>query len=373
MYRFLQSKKGFTLVELMIVLVLMSLGSFALANLFKSAYTSYKKTQERYTKQEAVKSVVEYLQTKSDASISPSSRVELYNTLSVLPKAAEKGYNYLYVNPTNGFLYSLPAGYDPKNAIQLSKVRLYINFSEIPYSYTNKITGKVEKYYDQSRGVVCTVGATEDSFQYQVVNGAIQPPSSDDIYYSLDVAYHFPNMVEDGSLYVNRTRVAKTDNGDYVQSFTGTIQSTDQNACVVKYVSDITASGDSLLSDTNVKVYTCFIATASYGVNNGSGTVGLLCDFRDKCLLTNPIGTAFVKAYYKISPPIAKVIAQHEWMRATVRVMLKPVILVAKMSLDPSIVQDTAPWFILYACSVTTFFVGRGFYYRKQRKVKGSE
>jgi hypothetical protein len=42
----------------------------------------------------------------------------------------------------------------------------------------------------------------------------------------------------------------------------------------------------------------CFIATASYG--RDSGEVGLLCEFRDKCLLTNPLGTAFVKAYYKL-------------------------------------------------------------------------
>ena len=58
----LKHKKGITLVELMIVVALLGFGAVALANLFQSAFRTFNKTEERYIKQEAVKSVAEYLQ-----------------------------------------------------------------------------------------------------------------------------------------------------------------------------------------------------------------------------------------------------------------------------------------------------------------------
>jgi hypothetical protein len=35
--------------------------------------------------------------------------------------------------------------------------------------------------------------------------------------------------------------------------------------------------------------------------------------------LTNPVGTAFVRAYYRISPPIARAIARRPALRRVVR------------------------------------------------------
>ena len=48
----------------------------------------------------------------------------------------------------------------------------------------------------------------------------------------------------------------------------------------------------------------CFIATAVYGDPNCDQVLALR-RYRDKNLETNPIGQAFVKTYYKLSPPIA--------------------------------------------------------------------
>ena len=65
----------------------------------------------------------------------------------------------------------------------------------------------------------------------------------------------------------------------------------------------------------------CFIATAVYG---GSRTpqVQILRQFRDECLQHSRRGRAFIRFYYKVSPPIASIIAETLWLKKIVRTML---------------------------------------------------
>lgn len=70
----------------------------------------------------------------------------------------------------------------------------------------------------------------------------------------------------------------------------------------------------------------CFIATAAYG-SYLHPKVAELRSFRDRYLMTNAPGRFFVSLYYRVSPPIAEVISQHEWMKAGVRVLLLPLVL----------------------------------------------
>ena len=69
----------------------------------------------------------------------------------------------------------------------------------------------------------------------------------------------------------------------------------------------------------------CFIATAAYG-SMMAPHVKILRDFRDRILLQNSIGKGFVGLYYTYSPPIADFIAEHDSMRAFVRISLLPVV-----------------------------------------------
>ncbi len=65
----------------------------------------------------------------------------------------------------------------------------------------------------------------------------------------------------------------------------------------------------------------CFIATAAYG-SALDPHVTILRAFRDTFLLTNSGGTAFVRFYYRHSPPIAYFIARHDNIRFVVRLFL---------------------------------------------------
>jgi hypothetical protein len=73
----------------------------------------------------------------------------------------------------------------------------------------------------------------------------------------------------------------------------------------------------------------CFIATAAYG-SYDEDDVRILRVFRDRYLLTNKWGSAFVRFYYRHSPPIAYYIEKKVVLKTLIRWALKPLVFVAK-------------------------------------------
>ncbi|MBW2718395.1 MAG: hypothetical protein JRD94_07510 [Deltaproteobacteria bacterium] len=73
----------------------------------------------------------------------------------------------------------------------------------------------------------------------------------------------------------------------------------------------------------------CFVATAAYG-SPLADEIWALRRFRDRYLMTNPTGRAFVDAYYSVGPYAADIIAEHPWMRTTTRLVLTPLVTLAR-------------------------------------------
>lgn len=80
----------------------------------------------------------------------------------------------------------------------------------------------------------------------------------------------------------------------------------------------------------------CFIATAAYGSSDIDDVLQLR-RFRNRYLLTNPIGRALVGTYYRFSPPFADAIRPYPLLRKLVRFGLMPYVTVARrFSADPA-------------------------------------
>ena len=76
----------------------------------------------------------------------------------------------------------------------------------------------------------------------------------------------------------------------------------------------------------------CFVATAAYGTDTAE-EINLLREFRDVVLLPSGLGAEFVSLYYEVSPPIAEVISQHEFLRTAVRLgFVDPVVAILDWS-----------------------------------------
>jgi hypothetical protein len=73
----------------------------------------------------------------------------------------------------------------------------------------------------------------------------------------------------------------------------------------------------------------CFIATAAYGTPLAD-EIWALRRFRDRYLMTNRAGRAFVDAYYAVGPYPAQIIAEHPWLRTTTRALLTPLVALAR-------------------------------------------
>jgi hypothetical protein len=66
--------------------------------------------------------------------------------------------------------------------------------------------------------------------------------------------------------------------------------------------------------------------------------IQILREFRDECLLTNPLGQALIDIYYTVSPPIAEFITEHPGLKPIVRVCLWPAVVISAVivNADPT-------------------------------------
>jgi len=67
--------------------------------------------------------------------------------------------------------------------------------------------------------------------------------------------------------------------------------------------------------------------------------VDTLRSFRDQYLETNPLGSAFVSLYYKVSPPMAAFIDEHPTLKPIVRAELMPAVAMSSVALNTTLAE----------------------------------
>ena len=103
----------------------------------------------------------------------------------------------------------------------------------------------------------------------------------------------------------------------------------------------ITMHGNYAITATFYCVTSCYIATAAYGTPMAK-EIEILREFRDKYLMTNPVGKGLVEFYYRVSPPIAEFITEHPTLKPIVRVGLVPAVAVSTIAVNTTSAAEAA-------------------------------
>jgi hypothetical protein len=188
-------------------------------------------------------------------------------------------------------------------------------------------------------GTVVAVGWNDD--------GQCDVGSWTDIVQVAAHSYHTVGLKADGT-------VVAVGNNDYGQcdvgSWTDIVQVCPGRWYTVGVRSDgtvVAVGGDAELGIWNLVLAwppsqcPCFIATAAYGTPL-AGEIQILREFRDKYLVTNPLGQALVNLYYRVSPPIAQFITQHSSLKPIVRSALVPVVAMSAVTVKTATTEEMA-------------------------------
>jgi len=128
----------------------------------------------------------------------------------------------------------------------------------------------------------------------------------------------------------------------------------------------ITMHGNYAITADFFCVTSCFIATAAYGTPMAQ-EIEILREFRDKYLMTNPVGKGLVEFYYRVSPPIAEFITEHPSLKPIVRAGLLPAVAVSAVVVNTTPAEKMAVVGLLVLGSVALAV------WVKRRRGKGPE
>jgi cobalamin biosynthesis Mg chelatase CobN len=100
-------------------------------------------------------------------------------------------------------------------------------------------------------------------------------------------------------------------------------------------------SSYSISADFQATSSPCCTATAAYGTPMAE-EIGILRQFRDEYLLTDPLGKTVSDFYYSVSPPIAGFITEHPGLKSIVRAGLVPAIAMSTVAVNTSPAEKVA-------------------------------
>ena len=111
----------------------------------------------------------------------------------------------------------------------------------------------------------------------------------------------------------------------------------------VDAIADVNAATTTITMDSSYSVRAdfqkvsspCCTATAAYGTPMAQ-EIGILRQFRDEYLLTNPVGKTLAEIYYSVSPPLAEFLIEHPDLKPVVRAGLAPAVAMSTIAVNTS-------------------------------------
>jgi len=84
-------------------------------------------------------------------------------------------------------------------------------------------------------------------------------------------------------------------------------------------------------------------ACASAYASTDDGRLNVIRQFRDRYLMTNPVGRGLAALYYNVfSPPVAHFINDYPAVKPVARVALSPVVAISTVAVDTTLAERTA-------------------------------
>lgn len=193
-------------------------------------------------------------------------------------------------------------------------------------SFSNFGAGSVDVAAPGENIVSCRLSSSYDEGAYQFGSGTSA---------SAACVSGLASLIKSQSPYLsNREIKAAIENSvDIVPSFSEMISTSGRinGYNVMVNVSGISAAGRESDGAGGGGGGGCFIATAAFG-SPMENQVKVLCRFRDRYLMTNRPGRAFIKIYYALSPSLAGMISRSHTARFLVRWSLLPVVAFCRLS-----------------------------------------
>lgn len=282
-----KKENGFTVMELLIALAILLIVLGLGFNLYFYTQKSFQDGEQRWIQQREVKKVADYISSFVKNSYFIDIIGDIDETYSF-----DNEYSYIYKDSNDGIIK-------------------YKNLTESPVN-------------------LCT---TDLSLNFEPAKDA----DDNDIYNVLDydISANVGNYEVESSIFLQNVKLIKPLNSSDDKTDTGS---------AVRYMSTDSSTDD---TEIDIEVGTfCFIATAAYGTPEQQ-SVSLLRQFRDKVLLTNPIGRSFVDFYYKHSPTLADTIKNSPVLKLATRILLLPFIGLAAIMLNHYLLIYTVFYIIM--------------------------
>ncbi len=127
--------------------------------------------------------------------------------------------------------------------------------------------------------------------------------------------------------------MVEADDGYRFAGWSGEVDAVaDVNAATTTITMD---SSYSIRADFEATSKPCCTTTAAFGTPMAR-EIGILREFRDEYLLTNPVGTVLADLYYGTSPPLAEFITEHPSLKPVVRAGLAPAVAMSNVAVNTS-------------------------------------